>query len=231
MRKALFISDLQIPFEAPGALRFVQAVAREFKIPKGAVFNVGDEVDSYFGGMWEKDPDASHTPNSELEAARRRLAKWYAAFPEMKLAVSNHGQRWARKAAHAGIPSSLLKTYREILGAPAGWQWREHWQISMARAKVHLFHGCGYGGAHAYRQAAIDKGVNVVFGHLHANAGIAHVVTENKKRWGMNVGCLIDTKAYAFAYGKTAKFKPWLGVGVVVDGGLTPILIPYERMP
>uniref|UniRef100_UPI00200BE0C5 hypothetical protein n=1 Tax=Escherichia coli TaxID=562 RepID=UPI00200BE0C5 len=93
-----------------------QAVAREFKIPKQAVFNVGDEVDAYFGGMWEKDPDAHHTPTSELEAARRRLAKWYAAFPDMKLAISNHGQRWARKAAHAGIPSSLLKTYREILG-------------------------------------------------------------------------------------------------------------------
>ena len=231
MRRALFISDLQIPFEAPGALRFVEAVRRDFKIPKTAIFNVGDEVDAYFGGMWEKDPNAAHTPSSELEAARRRLAKWYAAFPEMKLALSNHGQRWAKKASHAGIPSALMRSYREILQAPPGWQWREHWTIAMTRRKVHLFHGCGYSGVNAYRQAALDKGTNVVFGHLHANAGIAHVVTDSKPRWGMNVGCLIDPQAYAFAYGKDSKFKPWLGVGVVLDGGLTPLLIPYERMP
>jgi hypothetical protein len=229
MRRALFISDLQIPFEASHALAFVKAVVKEFRIPRTAIYNVGDEVDAYWGGLWEKDPEAQHTTLSELEDARRRLRKWYAAFPEMKLATSNHGQRWVRKAAHAGIPASLLKAYRDILEAPPGWQWRDHWTITMAKAPVHLFHGVGYSGPTAYRQVAIDKGTNVVFGHLHANAGIAHVTTDTGRRWGMNVGCLIDAKAYAFNYAKHSKFQPWLGVGVVVDGGMTPLLVPYER--
>lgn len=229
MQRALFISDTQIPFEAPSSLPFVKAVAREFKIPKDAIFHVGDEVDHYFGGGWDKDPDASHTPLAEIKEARAKLKAWYAAFPSMKLAVSNHGLRWARKASAAGIPSTMMRAYQEILGAPKGWVWRDHWDIKMDRRKVHMFHGIGYSGQTAYRQAAIDKGVSVVFGHLHATAGIAHIVTDHGQRWGMSVGCLIDAKAYAYAYSKHSKFKPWLGVGVVIDGGLTPLLIPYER--
>lgn len=229
MNRALFISDTQIPFEAPGALKFCRAVAREFKIPADCIYHVGDEVDQYFGGAWDKSPDALHTPSSELRESRERLRQWYAAFPNLKLAVSNHGTRWARKASMSGIPSQFMRDYRDILGAPKTWQWRDHWLIKMQRQRVFMFHGVGYSGATAYRQAAIDKGVNVVFGHLHSNAGIAHIVTDHGRRWGMNVGCLIDADAYAFAYSKGSKFKAWLGVGVVVDGGLTPLLIPYER--
>jgi len=229
VRRALFISDTQIPFEAPGALPFVRSVCRDFKIPKNAIFHVGDEVDHYFGGGWDKDPDASHTPESEIREARQKLKAWYKAFPEMRLAVSNHGIRWAKKASLAGIPSQMMKAYQEILGAPKGWIWKDHWNIKMDKRTVHMFHGMGYSGPTAYRQACIDKGVSVVFGHLHSTAGISHVATDNGARWGMCVGSLIDPKAYAFNYAKQAKFKPWIGVGVVVDGGLTPILIPYER--
>jgi hypothetical protein len=224
----LFISDLQIPFEAINALPFVKAVAKEFKIPQHHIYNVGDEVDQYWGGLWDKDPNAHHTVMSEIEDSLKRLKLWYKAFPDMKLATSNHGQRWAKRAAKAGIPSAMMRRYQELLESPPGWVWRDHWTIKTYRP-IHMFHGCGYGGMYAYRQAAVDKGMNTVFGHLHSNAGIAPVVTDNTERWGMNVGCLIDPKAYAFHYGKDTKFKPWLGVGVVVDGGMTPILVPYER--
>lgn len=229
MRRALFISDTQIPFQAEHALKFCKAVAKEYRIPSDCIYHVGDETDQYFGGAWDKSPDALHTPNSEMDESRAILRQWYRAFPQMKLAVSNHGTRWARKASASGIPSQFLKEYREILEAPRGWVWRDSWLIKMQRAPVYMFHGVGYSGATAYRQAAIDKGVNVVFGHLHSNAGIAHIVTDHGRRWGMNVGCLIDQKAYAFAYANGSKFQAWLGVGVVVDGGITPILIPYER--
>ena len=71
--------------------------------------------------------------------------------------------------------------------------------------------------------------MNLVMGHLHSNAGISIVSTHGQRIWGMNVGCLIDNEAYAFAYNKYTRQKPVLGVGVVVDGGLTPIFIPFER--
>lgn len=224
----LVISDLQIPFQAPDSLKFCKAVQRDFRIPPANVLCVGDELDQYWGGLWDKDPDALHTPNSELYESRRVLHAWYRAFPEMRLAVSNHGLRWAKKAFKAGIPSQMLRSYQELIGAPKGWRWQHQWLVKERRPFL-LIHGMGYGGMNAFRQAPLDQGVSTVFGHLHANAGIAHIVTGNQALWGMNVGCLIDVEAYAFNYGKDSRFKPWRGVGVVVDGGLTPILVPYER--
>lgn len=45
--------------------------------------------------------------------------------------------------------------------------------------------------------------------------------------FGMNVGCLIDIKAYAMAYGKHCPRRPCLGAGVVIDGK-TAFFIPME---
>lgn len=229
MDRFLFISDLQIPFEAPFALRFCRAVQKEWRIPKENVYCVGDELDQYFGSMFDKDPDALHTPNSEIHESAARLRDWYGAFPLMKLAVSNHGIRWAKKAAKAGIPSQLLRSYRDIICAPDGWQWRDHWDIN-SKHPITMIHGLGYGGQMAYRTAPLDFGRSVVFGHLHSGAGIAKVNTAKQQLWGMNVGCLIDTGAYAFHYGKDARWKPWLGVGVVTNSGKMPILVPYGSL-
>lgn len=224
----LIISDLQIPFEAPDSLKFCKAIQKDLRIPSTNILCVGDEIDQYWGGLWEKDPDALHTPNSELYEAKQTMHAWFRAFPEMRLAVSNHGLRWAKRAFKAGIPSQMIRPYQELIGAPRGWRWSDRWLIKGKKPFL-MIHGMGYGGMYAYRQAPLDHGMNVVFGHLHANAGIAHVVTGSQALWGMNVGCLVDTEAYAFQYGKDSRFKPWLGCGAVLDNGLTPMLFPYER--
>lgn len=224
----LFISDLQIPFEAADALKFCKAVQKEFKIPDDAIYNVGDEVDQYFGSAYKKDPNGWHTANSELAASREKLTRWYRAFPDMKLAVSNHGLRWAKKAFEAEIPSQMIRPYQEIIHAPQTWVWKSEWVIK-TKYPIKMIHGMGYSGQTAHRNAAMDHGMNVVIGHLHSNAGIAIINTHGQRIWGMNVGCLIDEESYAFAYNKYQRQKPILGVGVVVDGGLTPIFIPYER--
>jgi UDP-2,3-diacylglucosamine pyrophosphatase LpxH len=225
----LFISDLQMPFEAPGALEFCKETQREYKIDDDAVYNVGDELDLYHGSMHKKDPDAELTPNQELELARQKLLKWYKAFPKMKLATSNHGLRWLRKAFDADIPSQILVPYRKLLRAPSGWQWKDRWNIQGKARKMSMIHGLGYGGMYAHRHAAMDLATNVIHGHLHSNAGISYINTDEVSRWGFNVGCLIDNEAFCFRYGKHFRHKPILGLGVVLDGGMTPMFIPYER--
>jgi hypothetical protein len=240
MSRWLVLSDLQLPFEAARALPFVKAVAKEFGIDiksqnpqrDGGVLCVGDETDHYFGSMYDHDPDALHTPVGELKLARRKVKAWGEAFPYMLVADSNHGKRWARKASKAQIPREFMRSYQEVHKMPAGWKFADEWLIK-ARDPFLLFHGCGYSSMYAYRHIAMDKGISTVFGHLHSSAGIAHVVTgqteaSRRTRWGMNVGCLIDPKAYVFSYGNDSKFKPWLGVGVVLDGGRMPVLVPYE---
>lgn len=226
----LFISDLQIPFHALQALDFCLKIKQDFQIENENCYCVGDEVDQYFGSLYKKCVDGHYTANQEIEASRIELKRWYRAFPQLKIANSNHGMRWAKKAVDAEIPSQMIRAYQEILGAPKAWQWADTWLIEAPKQRIKMLHGMGYGGNFAYRTAPLDQGISTVFGHLHASAGIAHIVTSGQKLWGMNCGCLIDVNAYAFHYGRDNRFKPWLGCGVVVDGGLTPMLIPYERL-
>jgi hypothetical protein len=45
--------------------------------------------------------------------------------------------------------------------------------------------------------------------------------------FGMNVGCGVDVKAYAMAYGKVYPKKPTLGCGIVIDGKIA-LFIPMD---
>lgn len=224
----LVISDTQIPFEHPHGLTFCKEVQREYDIPKENILHVGDEVDQYFGSLYDHDPDALHTPNSEIRETIDKLKLWYDAFPMMRIAESNHGQRWINKAFKAKIPSIFMRKYQEVLEAPPTWKWAKSWRIA-SKHPFGITHGVGYSGMNAHRQLALNCGISMAMGHLHSFAGIAYVETEMQRIWGMNVGCLIDVPAYAFHYGKDSKFKPSLGVGVVIDDGLTPIWLPYPR--
>ena len=225
----LIISDTQIPFEASRALEFCLDTARRYAVPEGNVYHVGDEVDAYFGSLYDKDPDARHTPNSELEESRARLRRWYRVFPQMRLCRSNHGDRWIKKAYKAQIPSQLLRSYREVLEAPPGWTWEDSWLVRGSKHTFKVIHGHrGAGGMYSHRTNVLDNGCSVVHGHTHASAGITPIRTESLHAWGMNVGCLIDNEQYAFHYNKGGRFAPWLGVGVVLDGGRVPLLVPYD---
>lgn len=224
----LVISDTQMPFEALTALEYCYYIKQHFGIPNENVLHVGDEVDEYFGSLYKKDPDATHTPTSEIKETKDKIKRWASLFPLMRICESNHGMRWAKRAAEAEIPSQMMRRYQDVLETPLGWRWQRVWHINASKKPFIMKHGMEYSGVNAYRNAAIAEGKSVVFGHLHSSAGIAHVKTDGLDVWGMNVGCLIDVDAYAFHYGKYNKFKPNLGVGVILDGGTTPIWLPYS---
>lgn len=228
------ISDLQIPFEAERALEFCVYLAKHYKIPKEHILNVGDELDCYHGGRWPKDPDGKFSASGELATSKAKLREWYEAFPEMKLAISNHGLRWVRKASGAEIPSQLMRSYQEIIEAPPGWEWRPRWKFD-TKHPFHMIHGMGYSGKDGHRNAAIDSGASTVIGHLHSHAGISYLRTGDAgahhgglKIWAANAGCLIDPTQYAFDYGKESRFKPAVGCLIIFNQGSTPMWVPYD---
>ncbi len=223
---ALIISDLQMPYENAKALAFCTYLKRHFSVADDDVYNVGDEADELHGGNYPKDPDGDHTANSEIKATRAKFQEWAAVFPVMKLAVSNHGMRWAKKASLAEIPSQMIQAYQKVLNAPEGWRWQDSWTVKGTKQDFLVKHGLDCGGKTPYRNAAEIGALSVAFGHLHSTAGLCHVKTNDKNIWAMNVGCLIDPESYAFKYEKYNKFKPNLGCGVVLDGGRLPIWIP-----
>lgn len=222
---ALAISDLQIPFEHPHALTFCKQLKKEFKISDDLVFNVGDETDQYFGGMYTRDINGDHTANSELKLSIERLKEWYSAFPKMKLCVSNHGTRWMRKAFEAEIPTFMLKKYERVIEAPRGWRWQKHWH-SKTKCPFIIEHLDDYGGQYPHVEAAMHNGVSTAGGHHHSIAGIHHVKTNGLDIWGASTGSLIDFDKYAFNYARNAKKKPQIGALVVLDSGRMPLWVP-----
>jgi len=229
-RPVLAISDLQIPFENEKALKFCAHIKKHFKVPDENVLSVGDECDIYFGGQWPKNPDGDYSAVNEIKVAREKLKEWGAIFPFMKLAVSNHGMRWVRKAIAAEIPSQILRAYEDIFDMPPGWKWQDEWRFNNLKYPFRMVHGTGYSGMNGHRNAAMDSKCSTLIGHLHSHAGIAHIHCKGMEQriWGFNCGSLIDKQAYAFEYDKQNRVEPILGAGVIIDSGKTPIFIPLE---
>ncbi len=227
MSRWLVISDLQIPFEHKNALSFCKYIKKYYKIEESNILCVGDETDQYYGGLYQQDINAEHTANQELDESNSKLMDWYIAFPKMKLAISNHGTRWWRKATQSMIPSKLLKSYQEVIKSPPDWEWKKHWLID-AKHPFILEHGDDFGGQTPHKTASMHNGISTVIGHHHSIAGIEHIKTNGYKIWGMCSGSLIDFDKYAFNYARNAKFKPQIGVGVILDNGKIPIWIPIE---
>lgn len=217
-RTKLVISDLQMPFEHPDALSFCVRVKKENRIADEDVYNVGDELDNYYGGMWDKSPEASHTANQEIDEARSKLRHWYKAFPQMKLCLSNHGTRWLRKAMAAQIPSQMLRGYQEMIQSPKGWRWQKHWKVRDKHSWM-IEHGDDWGGQYPHVAAAMHNGMSTAIGHHHSKFGVSYMKTNGLDIWGAAAGSLIDFDLYAFEYARSAKLKPQLGLLLIVDGG------------
>jgi hypothetical protein len=215
--RILVIPDMQIPFEHKDSLPFIQAVAEHYETD--IVVNVGDEVDQMGLSRFDPDPDAPG-PGPELKLAKKHLAKWYEAFPEMFICESNHTARVYKAAYMAGIPEDYLRTVPEWLGAPEGWEWANSWEID----GIKFEHGDAQGGMHAAMNLAMRNRKSTVIGHHHSHGGVRYMANDDEMIFGMNVGCLIDFHSIAFRYAKMAAYKPTLGCGVIIEG--VPHFIP-----
>lgn len=213
----LVISDTQEPFSHKHAIPFLKWVVQKYKPTQ--VVHVGDEMDASALSDYDHDPDG-YSAGHELTKAIENLKVYYKLFPKVKVCTSNHTARPFRRAHKYGIPRAYLKDYREFLEAPKGWSWADRWEID----GVVYEHGEGFSGALGAKKAALANMQPTVIGHLHSHAGILYSANSKHLIWGMNVGCLIDVKAYAFNYGKKLPEKPILGVGLVTKG--IPTYIP-----
>jgi len=216
-RVILAVSDLQIPFEHEDAYAFVEYCTRRYKPTD--VINVGDEVDQHALSRYAHDPDGM-SAGDELAESKKRLAKFFELHPDVKACTSNHTDRIYKKAFEAGIPKAYLRSIKEFLGAPPGWNWADEWWIDGIR----FSHGDEVGGQTPHKTLAIAVSASCVIGHHHAYPGVDYVANAQRAIWGLNTGCLIDPTAYAFHYTKKTKHKPILGLGLV-DHGI-PRFIP-----
>jgi len=211
--RVLVIPDLHCPFANKDAGRFLLDVYTKMKCEE--VVCIGDEMDYASLSRWPKDPEGMSASLEHLKGLEQ-LHKILIPFRKVRFVTSNHTVRPLKLAALSGIPSAFLKTYREFLQAPECWSWEDKIIID----NVMYFHGEPYTGAQAHIKAATDNRMSTVIGHVHSYAGIQYMKTGHRDEqiFGLNVGCLIDPEAYAFAYGKHNRGKPVIGCGAVIDG-------------
>ena len=210
-KNVLIIGDTHFPFEHPNYLEFCKSIQKQEKC--GTIVHIGDLVDNHSISYHETDPNA-WSPLKEMEEVDKTLKKWFKAFPELKLTRGSHDNLVDRKGKTVGLPRRCFKPYREIWNLPDKWEDDFNFEID----NVVYQHGTGNSGKLAHLNLAISNRQSTVMGHSHAFAGIAFTASHKDCIFGMNVGCGIDAKALAFAYGKHFKFKPIVSCGVVYNG-------------
>lgn len=215
--RILVIPDLQAPFHHKDSLDFLDHIAQE--LDPTLVVSIGDEVDQHALSRYAHDPDG-HSAGREYELAQKFMQQLYARFPSARACYSNHTDRIFRRAFDAGIPRAYLRSIKDFMGAPEGWDWRREWRVH----DIIFTHGDCTSGLQPHRILAQSNLCSTVIGHHHSSPGVAYLANDEKTIWGMNVGCLVDAEAYAFHYVRYNRYKPILGCGIISHG--QPSFIP-----
>jgi predicted phosphodiesterase len=214
----LIIGDTHLPFSKEGYLEHCIEVQKKYDC--GTVIHIGDLVDNHAVSYHESDVDG-RSAGDEYKLALEECAKWYKAFPNVKICIGNHDRLPFRKAFTAGLPKNWLKSYQEMFNSPPTWEWDF---VHKVKGVIYQ-HGTGMSGEMASVNAARENRQSTVIGHLHTVCNTRYLASEKDLIFGMSVGCGIDHTKYAFAYGREATRKPVLGCAVVINGKL-PINIP-----
>jgi hypothetical protein len=214
----LVISDQHFPYNHPDIVRFLAAIKKKYKPDK--VVNIGDELDYHAASYHDTDPDLLGA-GDELETGRKKMLPMFKLFPEMDLLESNHGSMAFRKAKTSGLPSQVIRPYKEVLGAPKGWKWHDDLVVYGSDGMPIYF--C-HGKAKDILKLSQSMGMKAVSGHFHENFEVRYWGNKLGLYWGMIVGCLIDNDSLAFAYNKLNLKRPLIGCGVIINGH--PKLIP-----
>ena len=210
MARVLAIGDIHAPVAHPGYLAFCRDLRDQHKCDH--VVSIGDVIDWHAISFHTRHPEAPG-PKDEYELALGHVARWNRAFPKATVTIGNHDERIVRVAEEAGIPQQFIRDYPEIWRTPK-WAWVNEAVID----DVYYFHGTGTGGIHPAFNSMGKMLMSVVQGHIHSAAGIKWLANPTRRVFGMDTGCGIDDKAYAFAYGKNQKVRSMISAGVVLDG-------------
>lgn len=218
----LIISDLHAPVYHPDTVDFLDAVRAKYK-PK-RVKITGDEINWESISYHEKSPDLPGGKD-ELMLARKALKPLYEMFPVADIMESNHGSLPFRKAQTAGLPSELIKSYNDILGAPKGWKWHLNHIFYTKLGPVFMTHGK----SPAINKLSQSQGMSAIQGHYHSKAYVSYWANEERLCFDMNVGALCDDKHLAMKYGWNSVYKSIIGCGLLEDG--IPRLLPMVLRP
>lgn len=207
-KSILIIGDLHLPFVKDGYLEFCIDMYHKYNCNQ--VIFIGDILDNHASSYHESNPDG-YSAGDELTIAEEKIHPWKCAFPVAKVCIGNHDEIPGRKALTSGVSKRWLKPIGDVLNV--GWEFDEEFIID----DIKYTHGLGKKARHR----AKEEMFSVVQGHYHSESYLEYYVGPDRKIFAMQIGCGIDRRSYAMAYGRNFK-KPHINVGIIQDG--LPIL-------
>jgi len=214
----LFISDLHLPYGHPDTLPFLKEINRTLK--PDLVVCLGDELDFHSISFHSHSAELL-SPTDELKLSIEQLQPFYELFPKMLIVESNHGSMVYRKIKDAGLPIHVIKSYKDVLGAPKEWEWFEDLIITTKDdQEIYVCHGRSN---NVLKESQLH-GINFVSGHHHSTFSLNYWANRQRLMWGMSCGCLVDQKSLAYEYAKNFTKKFIVGTGVIYQN--QPRLVP-----
>ena len=205
MSRVLAIGDLHEPFCLDGYLQFCKKMYKKYKCEK--VVFIGDVIDNHYSSYHETSANGMGG-GDELKLAKRKIKKWFKAFPKADVTIGNHDRIIMRKAQTSQVPKEWIREYKDVLEVPT-WNFVDR----VVYDDVQYIHGEG---GTARTKCRADM-MSTVQGHLHTQCYTDWYVGANFKIFGCQIGCGIDHDSYAMAYAKRGK-KPAIGCAVIIDG-------------
>jgi hypothetical protein len=211
----LCFGDTQAPLHHPDALAFIEAVINYYK-PTFTVF-MGDELDltSLKKHMLSAD---SPGPEEEIKTGIEFMRGVFDLVPQAVCLTSNHvAARIGYAQAQGNIPTMMLKTWPEVLGAPQGWVWRDY--LVMGNYVFEHGHLISKGARASIQEDVVmrfGRTMSVVRGHHHGNLGDHIKPIWVQGHWQQRIvytGCLMDKRKVGYSRAALA-----LGCVVIVKG-------------
>ena len=219
-KSVLIISDTHIPYHVPELMDFLKLLKKKYKPDR--VIHIGDEVDKHAMSFHDSDPDLP-SAGDELKLSIPVIKQLEKMFPKMDLLDSNHGSLVFRRAYKHGIPKAYIKKYNDFLQVGKGWKWHDDLVIDTPLGKVYFCHGK----SPDILKLAQSMGMSCVSGHYHSLMGVRWFGNSLGLYYGLQVGCMIDSKSLAFRYNKVQKARPIIGCAVIYNG--LPIIVPFIK--
>ena len=204
-KSVLIISDTHIPYHVPELMEFLKLLKKKYKPDR--VIHIGDEVDKHAMSFHDSDPDLP-SAGDELKLSIPVIKQLEKMFPKMDLLDSNHGSLVFRRAYKHGIPKAYIKKYNDFLQVGKGWKWHDDLVIDTPLGKVYFCHGK----SPDILKLAQSMGMSCVSGHYHSLMGVRWFGNSLGLYYGLQVGCMIDSKSLAFRYNKVQKARPIIGL-------------------
>ena len=233
IKRYVVVSDLQVPFHSPKAVKNLAAFIKKWKPDE--VLCVGDEIDFQTISRWSSGKDEW---SGSIGRDRDLCADILYDLKVTQLSRSNHGQR---------LYTSLMKRLPGLIGAPE-LEIENFLRLPELGIKYHhapyqipgtnwiMVHGDEQatkpqGGLTAL-EAAKRHGKSVVCGHTHRQGISSYTASSNgsvvSQLTGFEVGHLMDTKQAYYTKG-TFNWQQGFGIMYVDKAKVQPICVPIER--